>query len=47
MKTLQDYGIFGAPKGSETPAVLHIYYEFKPCDHDDPLLLHMGKEIDK
>lgn len=43
MRTLADYGIFGAPEDKE-PVSVQIYYEFKPCDHDDPLLLHMGGE---
>ena len=43
MKTLQDYGIYGAPEDAE-PVVVHVYYEFKPTDHDDPLLLHLGGE---
>ena len=42
MKTLADYGIFGAPEDKD-PVSVQMYYEFKPCDHDDPLLLHMGK----
>lgn len=41
MKTLADYGIVGAPESAPNPAVVPIFYEFKPCDHDDPVLLHL------
>jgi ubiquitin len=38
MATLQSYGIRGAP--ADSPAIVYtIYYDFKPLDHDDPLLL--------
>lgn len=40
MMTLAEYGIQGAPKDAE-PMVYQIYYDFKPSDHDDPLLLVM------
>ncbi|KAJ1457431.1 hypothetical protein M885DRAFT_514970 [Pelagophyceae sp. CCMP2097] len=43
MQTLADYGLDGAPEGEEA-SVVQIFYEFKPCDHDDPLLLHMGSD---
>ncbi|KAJ8601476.1 hypothetical protein CTAYLR_005700 [Chrysophaeum taylorii] len=43
VKTLQDYGIRGAPH-TEPPVEVPIFYEFKPCDHDDPLLLHLVNE---
>jgi len=42
VKTLDDYGIKGAPDGAEQEATQLIFYEFKPCDHDDPLLLHLS-----
>ena len=37
--TLEELGITGAPEDAEEPVEVAIFYEFKPCDHDDPLLL--------
>ena len=41
MKTLEDYGVTGAPDDPDKKLhkTMKLYYEFKPCDHDDPLLL--------
>ena len=41
MKTLEDYGVIGAPDDidKKNHKTIRLYYEFKPCDHDDPLLL--------
>ena len=40
MKTLKEYGILGAQKPNE-PAPITLFYEFKPLDHDNPLLYNM------
>ena len=40
MKTLKEYGILGAQKPAE-PAPITLFYEFKPLDHDNPLLYNM------
>jgi hypothetical protein len=37
--TLEELGITGAPEDADQPMEVAIFYEFKPCDHDDPLLL--------
>ncbi|CAM9307782.1 unnamed protein product [Heterosigma akashiwo] len=39
MKTLEDYGVKGAPEDHEPPARCPIFYDFKQSDHHDPLLL--------
>ena len=39
MKTLEDYGIKGAPKDAIEPSIVTIIYDFKPVDHNEPLLL--------
>lgn len=39
MKTLEDYGIAGAPHGAETPILVPVFYDFKPVAYDEPLLL--------
>ena len=44
MKTLEEYGILGGT--ADDNVVARIFYEFKPCDHDDPLLLHIANEDD-
>lgn len=38
MKTLQDYDVAGSPE-TEPETICLVYYDFKPCDHADPLLL--------
>ncbi|CAM9269728.1 unnamed protein product [Chrysoparadoxa australica] len=38
MKSLKDYGIRGACKDVDPPRV-SIFYDFKPYNHDEPLLL--------
>ncbi|DBA04281.1 TPA: hypothetical protein N0F65_002043 [Lagenidium giganteum] len=38
MDTLADYGIEGAPE-NEVEAICLIHYDFKPEQHDNPLLL--------
>lgn len=38
MDTLEDYGIEGAPEGEPEVQCL-IHYDFKPQQHDNPLLL--------
>eukprot|EP00953_Heterococcus_sp_UTEX-ZZ885_P010452 6102-Heterococcus_DN1.PRE.4 len=38
MKTLADYGITGSKHDNEAELV-NIFYDFKPSDHDEPLLL--------
>lgn len=44
MKTLDEYGISGAPLTSDMPVVVPMFYEFKLLEHDDPLLLHLTKD---
>merc|ERR1719231_579746 len=41
MKTLEEYGVTGAPDDPDKSMhkTQKLYYEFRPCDHDDPLLL--------
>jgi hypothetical protein len=43
MKTLHEYGIFGAQKDAP-PVLVTLFYEFKPLDHDNPLLYTMGAD---
>jgi hypothetical protein len=38
MKTLADYGTTGSKHDNEAELV-NIFYDFKPSDHDEPLLL--------
>ena len=38
-KTLEQLGFEGAPLGAEEPMVYNVYYDFKPKDLTDPLLL--------
>jgi hypothetical protein len=38
MMTLEDYGVEGCAKELD-PVIVQLFYDFKPCDHDDPLLL--------
>jgi hypothetical protein len=38
MKTLADYGITGSKRDNEAE-IVNIFYDFKPSDHDEPLLL--------
>jgi hypothetical protein len=39
MESLADYGIEGAPEDEVPEAVCLIHYDFKPQQHDNPLLL--------
>ena len=36
--TLEEYGIQGIPADMD-PCFQEIFYDYKPADHDDPLLL--------
>merc|ERR1719502_84317 len=38
-KTLEDYGIKGVPLDSIKPSVTVLWYDFRPSDHNEPLLL--------
>ncbi|KAF4042403.1 hypothetical protein GN244_ATG05296 [Phytophthora infestans] len=42
MMTLAEYGVEGAPEG-DPEVVCLIHYDFKPEQHDNPLLLAMEK----
>lgn len=39
MRTLEGYGIKGAPRGVEPPVTVPLFYDFKPVAYDEPLLL--------
>lgn len=39
MRTLEEYGIEGAPRGTEPPVIVPLFYDFKPAAYMEPLLL--------
>lgn len=42
LKTLEDYGVIGTSKNSTNDIIVPLVYNFKPIDHDEPLLLIDG-----
>jgi hypothetical protein len=45
-RTLADYGFVGSCEG-EPPSETNIFYDFKACNYDDPLLLTLSNRPDK
>lgn len=42
MKTLEEYGVEGAPKEVHPPVVVPLFYDFTPSAYAEPLLLVSG-----